>query len=172
MEKRTLATKDMTRLGLLIAVMIVLTRLIAFETTFLRISLTFIPEAITGMFFGPFWSGLALVVADLGGMLLFSKAPFFIGFTINAFLQGFIYGWFYYKKEMTWTRIILANVLVAVLVHMFLTPLWLGILYGADLTTIGWWIPRIIKNVLFLPIQIVTTYYMVHRIHLRKLLIR
>ncbi len=40
------------------------------------------------------------VLADLVGMALFSKTAFFIGFTLNAFIEGAIYGFFFIEKRL------------------------------------------------------------------------
>jgi ECF transporter S component (folate family) len=149
-----------TLLSLLIALMVIFTRFISFETQFLRVSLTFVPESLMGLLFGPFWTGIGSAVADVIGMLLFGKGPYFPGFTFNAFLSGMIYGYFYYRKTLTWKRIITATFLVTVLVQLFLTPLWLGLMYGVDLMQPLWWLPRIVKNLVFFPIQVITTYYL------------
>jgi len=170
LKKRTLETRAITIMGLLIAVMVVFTRFISFETQFLRISLTFIPESVMAILFGPFWTGIGSAVADTVGMLLFPKGPYFPGFTLNAFLTGAIYGFFYFKKELTWKRVILATLLVTVFIHLFLTPLWLGLLYGVDLSNIAWWLPRIIKNIFFFPFQVITTYYVGNKIPYKQLI--
>ena len=143
--------------------------LFAYETTFLKISFTFIPESLIGMIFGPFWAGIGTAVADVGGMLLFPKAGYFPGFTLNAFLAGAIYGYFYYKKEMTWQRVILATLLVTVLINIILTPLWLSLMYGVNLANFAWWVPRLIKTVIFFPIQVIATYYLGNKIPFKRL---
>ncbi|MTD37583.1 folate family ECF transporter S component [Erwinia sp. CPCC 100877] len=160
MKNKKFNAHAMTLLSLLIALMVIFTRFISFETQFLRVSLTFVPESLMGLLFGPFWTGIGSAVADVIGMLLFGKGPYFPGFTLNAFLSGVIYGFFYYQKALTWRRIITATFIVTVLVHLFLTPLWLGLMYGADLTQPLWWLPRIVKNLVFCPIQVIMTCYL------------
>lgn len=170
MKKRKMDTRTITLMSLLIALMVVFTRFISFETQFLRISLTFIPESLMGILFGPFWTGIGSAVADVIGMLLFPKGPYFPGFTLNAFISGAIYGFFYYKKKLTWKRIMTATFLVTVIVHLFLTPLWLGLMYGADLSNFAWWLPRIVKNLFFFPIQVVATYYLGNKVPYKQFL--
>ncbi|MBM7689567.1 hypothetical protein IGJ55_000712 [Enterococcus sp. AZ170] len=170
MNKTKIETRIITLMSLLIALMVVFTRFISFETQFLRISFTFIPESLMGILFGPFWTGIGSAVADTVGMLLFPKGPYFPGFTLNAFISGAIYGFFYYKKELTWKRVFLATSLVTLIIHMFLTPLWLGLMYGVDLSNLAWWIPRIVKNIVFLPIQVVATYYLGNKIPYKQIL--
>ncbi|BAK21187.1 folate family ECF transporter S component [Melissococcus plutonius] len=163
-KKSRLETRMVTLLGLLIALMVIFSRFITYETQFLKVGLTFIPETLTAMLFGPFWTGISLAVADIVGMLLFPKAAYFPGFTLNAFLTGLIYGYFYYRKKITWLRTISATLVVTILIHLFLVPLWLGLMYGVDLKNFVWWVPRIIKNLIFVPIQVIITYYLGNKI--------
>ena len=109
MKKHRLDARMIAIMGLLIALMVTLSRLVAIETPFIKISVTFIPQVIMGILFGPFWSGIGAVLADLVGMALFSKSAFFIGFTLNAFIEGAIYGFFFYRKEITWKNAILCH---------------------------------------------------------------
>lgn len=170
MKKRKIDTRTITLMSLLIALMVVFTRFISFETQFLRISLTFIPESLMAILFGPFWTGIGSAVADIVGMLLFPKGPYFPGFTLNAFIAGAIYGFFYYKKELTWKRIATATFLVTVIVHLFLTPLWLGLMYGVNLSNFAWWLPRIVKNFFFFPFQVIATYYLANKVPYKQFL--
>lgn len=164
MKRKHIDVKAITLMSLLIALMVIFTRFISFETQFLRVSLTFVPEMLLATLFGPFWTGIGSAIADIIGMLIFPKGPYFPGFTLNAFIAGAIYGFFYYKKELTWKRIISATLLVTVIVHLFLTPLWLGLMYGVNLSNYAWWIPRIIKSLVFFPIQVIMTHYLGRKI--------
>ena len=84
--------------------MVVLSQILGFETAYLKLTFTFVPELIMGMLFGPFWTAVGASVADIAGMILFPKSAYFFGFTINAFVGGLIYGYFFYRKEVTWKR--------------------------------------------------------------------
>lgn len=119
MKKHRLDARMIAIMGLLIALMVTLSRLVAIETPFIKISVTFIPQVIMGILFGPFWSGIGAVLADLVGMALFSKSAFFIGFTLNAFIEGAIYGFFFYRKEITWKNAILATLSVTLIINLF-----------------------------------------------------
>ena len=71
MKKNRLDARMIAIMGLLIALMVTLSRLVSIETPFVKISVTFIPQMIMGILFGPFWSGIGGVLADLVGMALF-----------------------------------------------------------------------------------------------------
>ena len=133
MTKKKFGTKSIALMGVLIAVVVVFSRFFAYETTFLKISFTFIPESLIGMIFGPFWAGIGTAVADVVGMLLFPKAGYFPGFTLNAFLAGAI------------------------------------LMYGVNLANFAWWVPRLIKTVIFFPIQVIATYYLGNKIPFKRL---
>lgn len=57
--KQKLTTQSLATMGLLIAMIVVLSRVLGIETTFLKISFQFVPEMIMGMLFGPFGRPLA-----------------------------------------------------------------------------------------------------------------
>ena len=91
-----ITTQQITTMSLLIALIVVLSNIFSLETQFLKITLEFIPKVIMGIIFGPFWTGIGSVIADIIGNTMFAKAPFFIGFTLNKLLEGLIYGYFFY----------------------------------------------------------------------------
>lgn len=159
-------------MGLLIALMVTLSRVIAVETTFFKLSVTFIPEVIMGLLFGPFWTGIGMVLADFIGMALFAKSAFFIGFTFNAFISGVIYGWFFYRKEITWKNSFLSALVVTVLISLCLTPLWLAIMYKVPLFSWVIWGPRLVKAVIWIPFQTIITYVIGRSVPYKKILRR
>ena len=170
MKKHRLDARMIAIMGLLIALMVTLSRLVAIETPFIKISVTFIPQVIMGILFGPFWSGIGAVLADLVGMALFSKSTFFIGFTLNAFIEGAIYGFFFYRKEITWKNAILATLSVTLIINLFLTTLWLALMYHVPLFSWVVWAPRLLKTVIWLPIQSIAIYYVGRSIPYKKIL--
>ncbi|WP_165005570.1 MULTISPECIES: folate family ECF transporter S component [unclassified Enterococcus] len=170
MKKNRLDARMIAIMGLLIALMVTLSRLVSIETPFVKISVTFIPQVIMGILFGPFWSGIGAVLADLVGMALFAKSTFFLGFTLNAFIEGAIYGFFFYRKEITWKNAILATLSVTLIINLILTPLWLAMLYNVPLFSWVVWAPRLLKTVIWLPLQSIATYYVGRSIPYKKIL--
>ena len=155
MKKHRLDARMIAIMGLLIALMVTLSRLVAIETPFIKISVTFIPQVIMGILFGPFWSGIGAV---------------FIGFTLNAFIEGAIYGFFFYRKEITWKNAILATLSVTLIINLFLTPLWLALMYHVPLFSWVVWAPRLLKTVIWLPIQSIAIYYVGRSVPYKKIL--
>ena len=144
-------------MGLLIAIMVVLSRILGLEWQFIKISFDFVPKIVMAMMFGPIWTGIGAVIADIIGMMLFAKAAFFPGFTLNAFIGGCIYGYFFYKKEVTWKNAFLCTLANTLLIGFILTPIWLAMLYNQPLTSWVIWGPRLVKGALMLPIQTILT---------------
>ena len=116
-------------LALVIAVIVVFSRLMSIELPFYKFSLTFLPLAIMGTMFSPLWSMTGNIIADFIGMFLFPKASFFLGFTLNAALIGLIYSYFLHHKSKSWKNIMLATFFVNFGVNLFLTSLWLHMMY-------------------------------------------
>lgn len=119
--------------------------------------------------FGPFWTAVGAGVADVIGMTLLAKAPFFIGFTLNAMLGGAIYGFFFYKKEITLLNSFLAVLTITVVINLMLTPLWLSYMYSIPLDSWVLWSQRLLKSVIMLPIQTMIIYVVGRAIPYRRL---
>lgn len=126
-----LTTKQLTTLAILIALEIILSRFFSVTIANVsKISFNFIIIAIMGMYYGPKYTVFGCVVADLIGASLFPSGPFFPGFTISAGVTGFVYGIILFKKDYSWWRITLINVILFFIVTLGLNPLWLMIMFG------------------------------------------
>lgn len=172
--KKRITAQTITIMGMLIAVTIILSRILGFEWQYIKISFEFVPKIIMAALFGPFWTGIGAICADTVGMLLFARAPFFPGFTLNAFLEGLLYGYFFYHKEVSWTNAILCSLANTVIISLFLTPIWLSIMYNQPLTSWVIWGPRLVKALLMFPIQAILNYTVAKALpikHLRQYLV-
>lgn len=167
--KKKINAHMITMLGLLIALTVVLSRIFGFEWQFIKISFDFVPKIIMGALFGPIWTGVGAVAADTIGMMLFARAPFFPGFTLNAFVTGLIYGHFFYRKEVTWKNAILCSLLITIVVSLILTPIWLAIMYNQPLTSWVIWGPRLVKALIMFPIQSILNYVVGRALPLKRL---
>lgn len=157
MEKK-ISTYMIASLGLLISLIVVLSNILSIETQLLKVTMEFIPKMFMGVLFGPFWTGMGSVIADIIGNTLFAKAPFFIGFTLNKLLEGLIYGYFFYQKRVTWKNSFFSTLLIVLIINLGLTPIWLSLMYGVPLNSWAIWGPRLIKAMLTLPFQMVSIY--------------
>lgn len=124
-------------------------------TPTLRIGFSSVFAGVSGMIYGPAITGFAGVIADTLKYIIRPDGPYFPGFAINEFLTGMIYGCFFYKKEITLPRVILARACITIFINLILTSLWLNIMYQSPLfTTI-----RLVKNVVMFPIDVAILYF-------------
>lgn len=123
-------------------------------TPTLRIGFSSIFAGVSGMYYGPVITGMAGVIADTLKYIMRPDGPYFPGFAINELLTGMIYGSFFYKKEITLPRVILARLCVTVFINLILTSLWLNIMYQNPLFTMV----RLIKNIIMFPMDVALLY--------------
>ncbi|OPL09408.1 MAG: hypothetical protein AVO33_00340 [delta proteobacterium ML8_F1] len=97
---RRIKTGELTRMGLLIALAVVLSRFNANNPatgSSTRFGYSFI-VFLSGLWFGPLKGGIVGIVSNLLSFFLFdaSTGPFHPGFTLNAFLAGFLPGLYFH----------------------------------------------------------------------------
>ncbi|MDR0922199.1 MAG: folate family ECF transporter S component [Lactobacillales bacterium] len=160
--KKIFTTRAIVVMAVLTAMDVIFTHLLAINTQFLRISFNFIIHSILGALFGPIGAAISMFFADVLGANLFPNGPFFIGFSLNAIVMGLLYGFFYYKKEITWARVITATLVTTLLSSLILTPMWLTIMYKVPFWSL---MPiRLVKSLILVPIQAIVTYYVLPQI--------
>lgn len=145
-------TKEMVILGVLTGLAILLTYVFAIQTPFVRITFGFLPIALAGAWYGPWKGGLVAALSDFIGSTCLGVGMFFPGFLLSSFCAGFIYGYFFHKKEITFPMVCLPFILVALLIHLGLNTLWLTLYYDKAAGAI--FMSRLIKNVICLPLEI------------------
>ena len=149
-------TRSVLLMGLFIAFEIILTRFFSIEYSILRISFELIPIAISAILFGPITAGVAAAVADVLGMFIFPKGAYFPGFTLSAFISGYLFGIFLYKKKITLFKVFLSSLSVILVVELLLKTVWLTITTQNAAMAI---LPvRLIKSAVFLPILSLSVY--------------
>ncbi|ACL75749.1 folate family ECF transporter S component [Ruminiclostridium cellulolyticum] len=150
--------KKIVLASLFIAIEIIATRFLSIQTPIIRISLDFIPVALSAIILGPYTSGVAAAIADIFGMLLFSKGvAYFPGFTLSSFVSGFLYGIILHKKKITLKRCFFAVVTVMIIISLGLNTIWLLIITNNGAFAIL--SARIVKDMTMLPIQTFLIYY-------------
>ena len=148
--------------GLLLALLIVLSRFVSIKTQILVISFSFIPIIMSAIWLGPKYSTLIAMLGDLIGALLFPFGTYFIGYTISQALTGFVYGMFLYKKgeelstKELLIRLTISSLIVLILINVFLTSLWIHIQYGKAYIVIM--TGRIVAQICMFPIQLIVIY--------------
>ena len=148
--------------GLLLALLIVLSRFVSIKTQILVISFSFIPIIMSAIWLGPKYSTLIAMLGDLIGALLFPFGTYFIGYTISQALTGLVYGMFLYKKgeelstKELLIRLTISSLIVLILINVFLTSLWIHIQYGKAYIVIM--TGRIVAQICMFPIQLILIY--------------
>lgn len=142
--------------GLLVAVAVVFRQFLRVEITpALRISLSFVPYILAGWLLGPAFAAAVGIIADVLGMILFPTGIFFPGYTINEALTCIIYGFFLQDQPVNkkfFARLVLSISVVHIVVQLALNTLWLSVTTHQAFLVIM--LPRVIANVIRLPIEI------------------
>lgn len=95
-------TRTIVSASLLIALQIILVRFLQIGNEYVRISLGFLPVAVAGMIFGPVGGGVVAAIADIFGMVIFSRGmPYFFPLTICEALYGVGFGLILHGKNLS-----------------------------------------------------------------------
>lgn len=157
-------TKKIILAGLLLGLLLVLSRFVSIKTSILVISFSFLPIMISAYLLGPLYSCLIAALGDLIGALLFPFGEYFVGFTIIQGLVGLVYGLLLYKKDGFFTgkklifRLIISSILVLGVIELLLMSLMLHFLYGSAFLAIL--STRFVTKIIMLPIQILVVYFL------------
>lgn len=123
--------KVMLHVTMLVAVEVVLSRFCSISTQFGKIGFAFIPLAVCGMLFGPWWACLAGGLADFIGAILFPIGPYFPGFTLSNALTGMLFGLFLHRRSGSWKSVLPVVAINNLIISLFLSTYWLHLLYGS-----------------------------------------
>lgn len=118
----------------------------------LYFSMTFLVVALEAMLIGPAAGMVSGAVTDLIGYFINPMGPWFPGYTLTAMLGEFVYGCFFYEKEIRWRHIIGAKIITSYGVNVLLGSLWSAMLYGKGYLYYA--AKSLIKNTVLLPFQI------------------
>ena len=117
----------------------------------LKIGFGSIPNMLVDYLFGPVVGCLFGGAMDVIKFVLKPDGGFMPGFTFDAMLAAFLYGLFFYKKNLTFPRILIAKFVVIVLCNIILATYWLTLLNGKAFFAI---LPaRAIKNLIQWPVD-------------------
>ena len=123
--------KTMIHVAVLVALEVILSRFLSIPTQFMKIGFAFVPLAVCGMLFGPWWAALCGGLADFLGAILFPIGPYFPGFTLSNALVGMMFGYCLYQKFSGWKHIAKAAVVNNVVISLLISTYWLHLLYGS-----------------------------------------
>ena len=145
MFKIHFTTRTVTTLALLTAIEIVLSRFLSINAWNIKIGFSFVPVVVAAILYGPLGAGIV-------GAVLFPIGAYFPGFTLTAFLTGFVFGLFLYKKQ-DWPRSIAAVGINQFVLSLFLNTLWISILYGSPYVPLL--ATRLVQCVILTAVQLV-----------------
>ncbi len=103
-----ISLRQLTVSALLIAFDVIFTRLLALNTSLMKIGFGFAAVAVSAMLYGPAWAALTAALGDLVGALLFPTGAFNPFFTLTAALTGLLFGLFLYRRPARWGNAFLA----------------------------------------------------------------
>ena len=147
----------LTGVSVLLAMTVVISFMASVRITeSIKIGLGYLITALLGMLYGPFTAALAAGAGDIIKYLLKPDGAYFFGFTLTAMLGGMIYGCLLYRERVTVFRAILSKTTISLLLNCCLNTVWVSFLYGMPFWgALG---PRVIKNVVALPFEIILLY--------------
>ncbi len=135
-RKQILNTYTIVFLGMMIAVQIVLSKLLAIDLGWCRLSLGPVSSILAGLWFGPFLGGLCGMLADvLGCLLKYGYQPAYVPITIGMMLWGILPALFHPLMETNRKKIVFicAGVFLASLGGTLgLSTLGNSLLYGTS----------------------------------------
>ena len=151
------SVRTLTGVSMLLAMSIVISFVGSVRLTeTLKIGLGYLITALLGMLYGPFTAAIAAGAGDIIKYLLKPDGAYFFGFTLTAMLGGMVDGCFLYREKCTIFRAIASKSLISLLLNCCLNTFWISLLYGMPfLGALG---PRVIKNVVALPFEIILLY--------------
>lgn len=118
---------------------------------YIKIGFSGMPNQLVCHLFGPVVGSIFGGAMDIVKYLIKPTGGFFPGLTLVPMVAGVIYGCFYYKKPIRLWRVLVAELLVAVICNMGMTTMCLSVLYGKGFMAL---LPmRVFKNVIMWPIN-------------------
>lgn len=123
-------TQMLVTLGLLIALHIILSRFLSINAWNIKIGFAFVAVLVGAYLYGPVAGAAVGGLGDFLGAILFPIGAYFPGFTLNCALTGVVMGLLLYKKQTT-LRVVISAAINELGISMWITPLWISILYGS-----------------------------------------
>lgn len=157
-----LSTKHLVSLAMLMALSIVVGKLsIPIIPQQLVISLTFIVSTMIGAIGGPAYGFIILALIDMIDMMTAGTANFIIWWTLLEAVQGALYGFFFYRKPLSWTSkkdwvyVSVATLIIMGIGSFIFTPLLIQIYYKVPIAAqfiSGRWL-----KIFEMPIRVILT---------------
>jgi ECF transporter S component (folate family) len=118
---------------------------------------------LRGFFFGPIYSVAIGGLGDVISSYIMPLRDYFWGFTVSVAIYGLVYGLMLYRnpnkefnKRNFIIKLVISNIIVALLIDIFLTPVWLSMVFGRQY--MDWLIPGVWVQIVLCPLQIIVMY--------------
>ena len=128
--KKGINVQKLVVMAVLVAMEIVLSRFLSFNTWNTKIGFGFIPIAAAAILLGPVEAAVCGGLADFLGATLFPIGAYFPGFTATAALTGLVFGLFFHK-EQTPLRVVPAVLINQFVLGLLVNTYWISVLYGS-----------------------------------------
>lgn len=148
--------RTITTMAMLAAIAVVLGMFSIELGPFIRIGFSSIPNGIASYLFGPVTGGIFAGALDILKFMIKPTGVYFLPMTLVTMLAGILYGCMYYKKPITFVRVLIAKFIVMLVCNVILNTICLSFLYGEGFfVLVG---PRMIKNLIMWPIDSIIFY--------------
>ena len=149
--------RTISRCALLIAVNVVLSFFKIQLSPHIIISFSFLAVAVIAYLYGPVIAGLCAGLCDMVSFFVKPTGAFNPAFTLVAVVGGVIFGLFLHNAEVNPFRAFFCKLTVNLVVHLFLNTLMISVFYSMP-----FWValpPRLLKNVIMLPLETAAIYF-------------
>lgn len=128
-----LSTQTMAVFAILIAAQFVISQFLTFQVWNIKIGFSFVPVVIAARLYGAIGATEVAGIGDIIGVMFRPVGIWFPPITISAMLVGAIFG-LLLKKSDSFIRILISVLISEFVFSLFITPLWLTILYKGNET--------------------------------------
>lgn len=130
-RKAKLSTQTMAVFAILIAAQFVISQFLTFQVWNIKIGFSFVPVVIAARLYGAIGAAEVAGIGDIIGVIFRPVGIWFPPITISAMLVGAVFG-FFLKKSDSFIRILISVLISEFVFSLFITPLWLTILYKGN----------------------------------------
>lgn len=144
--------KMLTLAALFIALRMVIKTLKIPVNDTMNVYFTFAINALGSYIYGPAVGFVSGAACDTISFLIKPSGPYNPAFMLIEALGSFLYGIFLYRSRVSIVRLFLSKFSVSLICNIFLTPLFLSLMYG-NKSLSALMASRILKNAIMLPIE-------------------
>ena len=157
--------KTLALCAMLVAVNVILGYYTIQLSAYVRIGFGFVTVPVVSMLFGPLVGCCMGIVQDIVSFIIKPTGGLLINLTMTAGMTGIIYAAAFYKKRITFVRVLLAQLFIIVVINICLNSIALAPTVASGM--VGILPSRIIKNILLLPVQTVLIYAILKTVQTR-----